>query len=76
VYTEEETDERMSLHSSNRLQKSINSETASLVATDLVLEDKVIQLEETLKKFRAEVDMKMSIMEQVLTTRNGNFKLS
>jgi len=35
------------------------------------LEEKVFQLQETLKTFRAEVDLKMTIMEQILTTRNG-----
>jgi len=35
------------------------------------LSGKVLQLEQTLKIFRAEVDMKMKIMEQILTTRNG-----
>jgi len=35
------------------------------------LSEKVLHLEQTLKIFRAEVDMKMKIMEQILNTRNG-----
>jgi len=42
---------------------------------ELGLEDKVLQLQETLKTFRAEVDLKMTIMEQILTTRNRKVRL-
>jgi len=36
--------------------------------------EKVDQLESTLKVFRAEVDMKLKIMQQILSNRNGNKK--
>ena len=34
--------------------------------------EKVNMFEKTLSVFRAEVDMKLQIMQQILTTRNGN----
>lgn len=38
------------------------------------LEEKVFRLQESLNTFRSEVDMKMKIMEQVLTSRSGKLK--
>jgi len=39
-----------------------------------ILEGKVVLLEKTLNAFRAEMDMKMRIMERILTTRNGIYQ--
>jgi len=38
---------------------------------DLPMEEKVDLLEKTISVFRSEVDMKLRIMHQILTTRNG-----
>jgi len=45
--------------------------TQSKSHVDMSAADKVDLLENTLNVFRAEVDMKLKIMQQILTTRNG-----
>jgi len=41
-------------------------------AHEMTAVEKVDKLEQALSVFRTEVDMKLKIMQQILTTRNGN----